>query len=180
MTELIEHFMPLLENNSCEVAEISAEWDTLKNRLRPLFHSSYLDVWSGVFTSSEFQEDCANVLHIIELLLITPFSNAKLERMFSTMGRVKTDWHNRLGRDRLEASLRISQECGGKSMDDFCPDAAIDTWFNAKTRRLNCSGHSYPKKRKTTSSKDGVIDITELTMSDLENDDLESDDETDF
>ena len=105
MTELIEHFMPLLEKNSCEVAEISAEWDTLKNRLRPLFHSSYLDVWSGVFTSSEFQEDCANVLHIIELLLITPFSNAKLERMFSTMGRVKTDWRNRLGRDGLEASL---------------------------------------------------------------------------
>ena len=105
MTELIEHFMPLLENNSCEVAEISAEWDTLKNRLRPLFHSSYLDVWSGVFTSSEFQEDCANVLHIIELLLITPFSNAKLKRMFSTMRRVKTDWRNRLGRDGLEASL---------------------------------------------------------------------------
>ena len=26
---------PLLEKNSCEVAEISAEWDTLKNRLRP-------------------------------------------------------------------------------------------------------------------------------------------------
>ena len=65
-------------------------------------------------------------------------------------------------------------------MDDFCPDAAIDTWFNAKTQRLNCSGHSYPKKRITTSSKDGGIDITELTMSDLENDDLESDDETDF
>ena len=96
---------PLLEKNSCEVAEISAEWDTLKNRLRPLFHSSYLDVWSGVFTSSEFQEDCANVLHIIELLLITPFSNAKLKRMFSTMRRVKTDWRNRLGRDGLEASL---------------------------------------------------------------------------
>ena len=28
---------------------------------------------------------------------ITPYSNAKLERMFSTMGHVKTDWRNRMG-----------------------------------------------------------------------------------
>lgn len=174
ITELIEHFTPLLERNSCDLTEIPAEWDKLKNRLRQLLdrNSKYLDVWSLVLTSSEFGEECANVLHIIELLLITPFSNAKLERMFSTMGRVKTDWRNRLGRDRLEASLRISEE--GTSINDFCPDAAIESWFNAKVPRLNCSSHSYPKKRKTTSSKDGVIDITELTMSDLENDDDET------
>ena len=181
MTELIKHLTPLLEHNSCNIAEIPAEWDILKNRLRSLIqhNSSYLNVWSGVFTSEEFRKECGNVLHIIELLLITPFSNAKLERMFSTMGRVKTDWRNRLGRDRLEANLRISQESVGNSIDDFCPDGAIESWFNAKIRRLNCSSHRYPKKRKTISSKDGVIDITELTMSDLENGDLD-DDETDL
>ena len=179
MTELVKHFAPLLEHNSCNIAEIPAEWDILKNRLRQFIHpnSSYLDTWSGVLISAEFRKECANVLHIIELLLITPFSNAKLERMFSTMGRVKTDWRNRLGRDRLEANLRISQEC--ESIDDFCPNGAIESWFNAKIRRLNCGGHRYPKKRKTISSKEGVVDITELTMSDLENGVLDSDDETD-
>ena len=47
----------------------------------------------------------------------------------------------------------------------------IDIWFRSKNRRMNASSHNYPKKRKTaaSSSKD-VIDITELTMSDLEND----------
>lgn len=96
------------------------------------------------------------------------------------MGRVKTDWCNCLGRDRLEASLRISQESVGNSIDDFCPDAAIESWFNAKVRRLNCSSHRYPKKRKTISSTNDVIDITELTMSDLENGELDSEDATDF
>ena len=149
----------MLEKNSCDVAEISSKWDILKNRLHHLLdrNSNYLDVWSGVFTSNELPKEC--VLHIIELLLITPFSNAKLERMFSTMARVKTDWRNRPGRDRLEESLRISQE--GTSIDDFCPDAAIELWFHAKVRRLNCSSHhGYPKKRKTSQNQDGVIEIT--------------------
>ena len=92
MTELIKHFTPLLERNLCNIAEIPAEWDILKNPLCHLIHpnSSYLDVWSRVLTLEEFRKECANVLHIIELLLITPFSNTKLERMFSTMGREKT------------------------------------------------------------------------------------------
>ena len=47
MTELIKHFTPLLERNLCNIAEIPAEWDILKNRLCHLIHpnSSYLDVW---------------------------------------------------------------------------------------------------------------------------------------
>ena len=44
------------------------------------------------------------------MLLITPFSNRKLERMFSRMLRVKNDSQNKLGCDRLEALLRISEE----------------------------------------------------------------------
>jgi hypothetical protein len=76
-------------------------------------------------------------------------------------------------------NLRISQECVGNSIDDFYPDAAIESWFNAKTRRLNYSSHNFPKNRNT-SSKGDVIDITELTMCDLENGDLDSDDEIDF
>ena len=171
--ELTKHFKPLLEKNNCDIAEISVEWDMLKNRLSHLVHPNcnYLDVWSSVFTSQEFRKDCANALHIIELLLITPFSNAKLERMFSTMKRVKTDWRNRLGRERLEASLRISQE--SLAVEEYCPDIAIDLWFNAKVRRLNCSTHRYPKKRKTTVTSKGndVAEITELTMSDLEDED---------
>ena len=181
MTGLIKHFAPLLKYNSCNIAEIPTKWDILKNRPRHFIHPncSYLDVWSGVFTSTEFQKECANVLHVIELFLVTPFSNAKLERMLSTMERVKTNWRNRLSRDRLEANLRINQECVDNSIDNFYPDEAIESWFNTKIRRLDCSGHKFPKKRKTVSSKHGVVDITRI-MSDLEHDDQDFDDETDL
>ena len=83
------------------------------------------------------------------------------------MGHVKTDSRNRMGRDRLDASLQIGEE--GVLVANYCPEAAIDLWFNSKVHRVNCSSHSCPKKGKTASSTSKeVIDVTELTMSDLE------------
>ena len=64
----------------------------------------YLEVWGKIFTSTD-KESYQNALHIIELLLITPTTNAKLERMFSQMNRVKTDWRNLLLQERLENNL---------------------------------------------------------------------------
>ena len=50
INELVEHFIPLLEKNDCNVESIPAEWDILKNRLLPSLelNQKYLDVWSGV------------------------------------------------------------------------------------------------------------------------------------
>ena len=50
-----------------------------------------------------------NVLDIFELCLICPFMNAKLERMFSCMNRIKNDWRRNLGIDQLESLLQISE-----------------------------------------------------------------------
>ena len=72
----------MLEQNSCEIESTAAEWDILKNRLLPSLdmNSKYLDVWLRLFTITKIKSECSDVLHIIELLLITPYSNAKLER----------------------------------------------------------------------------------------------------
>ena len=93
INELVEHFKPLLQKNDWNVESIPAESDIVKNRLLPSLelNQKYLDVWSGVFATEEISKECSNVLHIIELLLITPYSNAKLKIMFGTMGCVKTD-----------------------------------------------------------------------------------------
>ena len=48
--------------------------------------------------------------------------------MFSRMWRVKNDWRNKLGHDRLEGPLRISDE--GPSLGNFNPDIAIESWYN--------------------------------------------------
>ena len=51
------------------------------------------------------------------------------------MLRVKNDWPNKLGHDRLEALLRISEE--GPSIENFNHDIAIKSWYNEKIRRLS-------------------------------------------
>ena len=75
-------------------------------------------------------EECKNVLHIFEILLITPFSNAKLERMFSRMLRVKNDWHSRLSRDGLIATLMICEE--DPDIEKFNPYVATSECYDAK------------------------------------------------
>ena len=85
-------------------------------------------------------------MNIVELLLITPISNAVVERMFSTMARMKPHLRNRMSRDRLDSLLRISEE--GLSVKDYDPTAAIERWYGQKKRRIGFGGHAYPEKRK--------------------------------
>ena len=106
-------------------------------------------------------------MHLIEILLITPFSTRKLERMFSRMLRVKNDLQNKLGRDRLEALLRNSEE--GPSKENFNPDIATESWYNEKVQRLSAGPHNYPKKRKTSEMQSTFLSM--ITLSDLESED---------
>ena len=50
-----------------------------------------------IFTNKEMLKECDNILRFIEILLITPFSNGELKRMFSRMFRVKTIGEINLG-----------------------------------------------------------------------------------
>ena len=101
----------------------------------------YLKVWKRIYTSEAIKRECNNILHIFEILLSMPFTNAKLERM----GRVKTDFRNRLKRKHLDARLRISEE--GSSVEYFNPDEAIDAWFVEKDCRLTTKPSTSYKKR---------------------------------
>ena len=172
IVELMTHFEDLLKNGKCDLTKVPEEWNALKAYMLPIISNNkscgYLDIWKKVFNNDEIKSDCSNVLHIFELLLITPFTNAIVERMFSRMARVKTDWRNRLGRDTLDSLLRISEE--GPELDKFDPNPAINLWFDSKVRRLTTSGHKYPEKRRRLQEKD-VVDIATITMSDLEDED---------
>ena len=92
-------------------------------------------MWQKLLVNESVKSQCSDVLHVIELLLITPFTNAKFERMFSRMNRVKTDFRNRLSRERLENCLRISEE--GCDIADYNPDNAIKKWYEGKVRRIS-------------------------------------------
>ena len=172
--ELSDCFEELLIKNGCEIDKLLPEWICLKAHVIPIIKNNqkefYLKIWQRVFKSDLVKEDCDNILHIIEILLCTPFTNAKLERMFSRMARVKTDYRNRLSRDLLDACLRVEED--GPTLENFNPDPAISLWFEQKVRRLSSSSHRYPEKRKSNvganATSSSVIDLSALTISDLE------------
>ena len=128
------HFSQLLSNNSCDIGEIQCEWMTLKTYVIPIQNNSpkvkYLGIWERVFSNENIIEECQNVLHIFEILPITSFSNAKLERMFSRMLRIKNNWCNRLSHDPLCATLMICEE--GLDIEKFNPDVTISEWYDTK------------------------------------------------
>ena len=87
------------------------------------------------------------------------------KRMFSRMARVKNDYKSRLGRDLLDACLRVSEE--GCDIASFNPDSAISAWYKEKETRLAAKPHNYPSKRKQVSSASSsvsVVDIATITL----------------
>ena len=49
-------------------------------------------------------------LVFLEILLVIPFTNVKVEYLSSTMTCVKKDWQNRLSQDKVDAVLRVKEE----------------------------------------------------------------------
>ena len=128
INKIVEALDPLLISNQCNVKNISNQWSSLKQRVIEIKKGyatklNYLDVRQKLLVNESVESQCSDVLHVIELLLMTPFTNAKLERMFSRMNSVKKDFLNRLSRERLENCLRISEE--GCNIANYNPDNTI-------------------------------------------------------
>ena len=118
---LVDHFREILLKKNCKIGLLNAEWQVLKSFMVPLIKNNKafpcLDIWKQTFTNSELKSECKDVLHLLEILFVMTFTNAKLERIFSQMLRVKFDWRNRLTRDHLDSLLQINEE--GESLKKF-------------------------------------------------------------
>ena len=86
----------------------------------------------------------SNVLLMIRLLFTVPVSNAKLERMFSKLKHVKTNFHYSLGVKRLENILRIVEE--GSSWETFEPISATTKWGIGTVRCTTMRSGSYKSR----------------------------------
>ena len=115
--------------------------------------------------------ECQNIMHICEIVMIVPFTNAIVERLFSRMHRVKTDFSNQLSRSRLDSYLRVREE--RPSIKEFKPDRVIDCWWAEKERHPKSRPHNYPAKKHPHFNSAEYVDLSTLTMSDLESSDDE-------
>ena len=177
---ITSHFEKLLTANECNLDAILYEWTAVKDListtgLKSLSHSS---VWQKLFLSSN-KQDLTNILHLVTLLCVIPISNAILERMFSAMSRVHTDWRNGLGEKRVENLLRVMQE-GPEEISLFDPTFAIQKWNAKRIRRPNVvhtrKGKKSVKRKLPHSEVFGALKRSLLNPSDSESD-LDSDQE---
>ena len=150
INEIVEALESHLISNQCNIKNIPNQWSSLKQRVIEIKKGcatelNYLDVWQKLLVNESVKSQCSNILYVIELLLITPFTNTKLQQMFTRMNRVKTDFHNGLSRERLENCLRISK--GGCNIADYNPDNVIKKWYKGKVHRISSAKpHKYPNK----------------------------------
>ena len=95
--------------------------------------TDYRVVWRKIFQSSR-RSSWKLVLLLVELLFSLPMSNAKVERMFSLMNRIKTDSRSSLSKEVLSALIRICME--GPECADFDAISSMTLWNDVvKARR---------------------------------------------
>ncbi len=55
-------------------------------------HRRYLPMWQRILNEGKMQQALTNILALVRIILVIPVQTATLERGFSLMKRVKTDW----------------------------------------------------------------------------------------
>ena len=112
-----------------------------------LVEVSYLVTWHKIFTAP--RSKCwSDLLLVIWLLFTVPVPNAKLERTFSKLKRVKTNFHCSLRVKRLRNILEIMEE--GSSWQTFVSISVIKKWNINKVRRT--TGEKVPHRCKSRNS----------------------------
>ena len=103
----------------------------------------YHKVWYKLHASPDAAA-WKNVLLISELLFSLPFSNGRVEGIFSTLKVIKTDARTSLKNQTLNDLMEIKVE--GPSLGQFNPDHAIDLWYKdtCTPRRVNYSDSAGP------------------------------------
>ena len=95
-------------------------------------------------------------------------SNAKVERLFSLMNRVKTDNRASLSQSRLNSLLTICME--GPTLAEFNPVPAMTLWADGiQSRRPNQSRRKpYKKHRNRRERAKTLMDEMEKTDDEVE------------
>ena len=112
-TSFVIFFETPLKNSGFDgkVADVLQQWHDLVCYTTKFLNPQktyYRVVWHSIFESSQ-RSHWKLILLIVKLLFTLPVSNAKVERLFSLMNRVKRDTRNS-SQHRLSGLLRICME----------------------------------------------------------------------
>ena len=168
-----ERFAIPLQEARVNCALLQQEWEDMVYYAKQ--QVPYRVVWWKLFNAIKW----TNILALVELTFCIPLSNGHVESCFSQLKITKTNRGVSLGEERLDQILR-SRIDGPQQWD---ATNAVGLWWTDKTRRVDASGHSAPRKRedKSTTSQEDENEIFDLNLSDwdswLETDPEKSDNE---
>ena len=107
----------------------------------------YKKVWYKLHSTHDSRKwPTVHVLLLGELLFSLPFTNSKVERMFSSLKVIKTDRHTSLQITTLDDLMETNVE--GPPLPSFSAESAVDLWCADHVRRLNQRARKEYKQRE--------------------------------
>ena len=153
---LLDHFNTILLKNGCQADEARAEWPRLRITIKKYYLGlTWNELWSRIF--HERADEFKNILHLIELIQVIPLATAKVERAFSLMGRVKSDWRVNLDTSTLDDLMMISLE--GPDESAFKPTAAVTKWWKAGKQQRRPHVLPYGQRKARSNEAATVVDV---------------------
>ena len=149
---LSDHFLNLIQANGCDVTKLRAETDILYEHVVKFFlKKKPIDVWPHLFSVAK-SLGIENVIHIAEIALVLPTSNAESERCFSFLWRNFSKERQSLKNLSLEHILRLrSDQNYSSERYEHALELFLSKHPNGEIRKhpRRPDGHKYPKGRKS-------------------------------
>lgn len=141
---IASHFRLPLETKGVSLFSLQDEVEEAVEYARAyldISHTEYRKVWYKLYSCPDAKK-WPNILSLCELSFSLPFSNSRVEQIFSSLKTLKTIRRTHLKGETLSDLLEIYVE--GPALSLFCPDQAIDLWWSdcATSRRV----HQEPRK----------------------------------
>jgi hypothetical protein len=122
----------------------------------------YRKVWFKLYSTHDSRK-WPTVLLISELLFSLPFTNSKVERIFSSLKVIKTDRRSSLQITTLDDLMEINVE--GLSLVNFSADSAVQLWWSDRRRRPNQEARKEYRPREAQTEFVTDQDVTEQEFS---------------
>ena len=155
ISKLVCHFHDLLLIKGYEPGKIEEERVSLWEYVRNVLATTTSDgrtikkFWPKILRKKGNSE-LRNILSLVKILLVLIYSTACVERGFSLVNRVKSDWRCKLKEDSLNDLMHVA--LSRVTIKNFNPEPAIELWMDdaKKPRRLvDAYGHQRPKQAET-------------------------------
>ena len=85
---IVNRFRSLLEANNCEIEKLHSEFETVFDHVNLFLPNvSPSKVWPNLFMKQK-ELNIENIIHVAEICIAVPLSNAETERVFSFLWKV--------------------------------------------------------------------------------------------